>query len=52
MMNILQAEHDLFNEKKAELALARESEIMKHVDDWEVGKKIYSTRWTHPTGGR
>jgi GRIM-19 protein len=52
MTHVLQAEHDLFNERKADLALARETEIMKHVDDWEVGKNVYSTRWTKPTGGR
>lgn len=52
MTHVLQAEHDLFNERKADSALARETEIMKHVDDWEVGKNVYSTRWTKPTGGR
>jgi hemolysin-activating ACP:hemolysin acyltransferase len=32
-------------------SLKREEEVMKHVDGWKVGEKIYSSRWAAPTGG-
>lgn len=44
-----QAEQDLFREMRADELLRRETETMKNVEGWEIGKSVYHSRWTKPT---
>jgi hypothetical protein len=36
---------------KVAASLKHEAEVMKNVEGWKVGEKIYSSRWQAPTSG-
>lgn len=51
IMPFLMAEQDAMNKVETEKKLAYEKEVMKNVKGWEVGKSVYSKRWSPPTTG-
>ena len=39
----------MFRESRSDEILKRETETMKNVEGWQIGKSVYHSRWTKPT---